>query len=205
MRAWEKFWENYSLPEFLRNVAQQSHPIRSMMAEEAREAGDSVLDVACGNCMSYPYFKMVGVKYTGLDLTRKFLDFAREMYPSIKVHEGSALNLPFADNSFSTVCCKDLLEHLSPHDVSPVIQEMWRVASRKVMIAFFLTPIDEFANIDFVNGLYFNNRYDKREILEFIRGLDGFNDINIHMVSNKAVKGYAESPLYVIIKKKRED
>lgn len=200
MREWEQFWEKYKLPDFLRNAAQQSHPIRTVMAEEC-EVGETVLDVACSSAMSYPYFAMAGVKYVGVDFTTKFLDLAREMYPEIELHEANAIDLPFDSLSFDVACCKDLLEHVHPDDVEKVIKGMWRVARRKIMIAFFLTPIDESAEISFVNGQYYNNRYDKREILKLIQSLEGFDDLHILSISNKAVRGYTHSPLYVVTKK----
>ena len=200
-RSHESYWDVNVGPDFMRNVAQLSNPIRETMAEQAKEAGPRVLDIACSSAMSYPYFAVEGVEYVGVDFTEKFLVHARELYPGIEVYNRSALDPGFPDGSFPTVCTKDLLEHVAPEDVPIIIRKMWDIASRKMMIAFFLTPIPEPAVIRFVDGKYYNNRYDEREIIGLIEGLEGFKEFRILNIENRAVRGYTHSPLYIAEKK----
>jgi 2-polyprenyl-6-hydroxyphenyl methylase/3-demethylubiquinone-9 3-methyltransferase len=49
---------------------------------------------------------------------------------------GSALHLPFDDNSFSVVVCSDALEHIPNDDRCAVITELCRVSSGKVFLSF---------------------------------------------------------------------
>lgn len=191
---------------------QRTHPIRSLMAEEAK-IGENVLDVACGQCISYPFFRIVGIKYVGLDLTNKFIDSSREVYPGIELHEASVLDIPFPDTSFDTVCCKDLLEHLDLEDVSTAIREMWRVTRLKLMIAFFIPPWDKPTAITLIDGLYgpmFHNQYNKKDIMAIIKGLKDLDEVDIQWVRSDAAiklrpppgeKPYTDAPLYIITKK----
>ena len=208
MREWERYWE-YTSDNHMLAEMQRTHPIRNLMAEEAK-IGENVLDVACGQCISYPSFMTAGLKYVGLDITKKFIDSSRERYPGIELHEANALNMPFADASFDTVCCKDLLEHLNPEDVQPLIGEMWRVTKLKMMIAFFLPPWENPANNALIYGLgkypYFVNQYNKHDIMTIIKDLKDIDEIDIQWTrTDAAIKLYGEpiknAPLYIIKKK----
>jgi len=211
MRKWEKWWENVP-DDYMLVEVQRTHPIRTLMAEEAK-IGDNVLDVACGQCIGYPFFRIAGLKYVGLDLTRRFIESSREIYPGIELHEANALNMPFADASFDTVCCKDLIEHLKPEEVQPLIREMWRVTKRKMMIAFFLPPWDKPSSVVLVNGLhgpYYHNQYNKHDIMAIIKDLKDIDEVDIQWVRTDAAiklrpplgeKRIRNAPLYIITKK----
>jgi len=212
MRKWEKWWEDMP-DDYMLIEVQQTHPIRRLMAEEAK-IGENVLDVACGQCMSYPFFRIAGLRYVGIDITKKFIDVSRERYSGIELHEANALNMPFNDASFETVCCKDLLEHLSPADVQPLIREMWRVTKLKMMIGFFLPPWDRPAYIDFVEDIgeypFYNNRYNKHDIMAMIEDLKDIDEVDIKWVRTDAAikltpfpgeRRIKLAPLYIITKK----
>lgn len=188
LREWEKYWEHTAPDQFMSNEQQLNHPIRKAMAEEAK-IGKNVLDVGCGRGLSYHSFKEAGIKYVGIDVTKKFLDSARKAFPTIEVYEANALNIPFPDRSFDTVCCKDLLEHIHPQDVPQVIREMWRVAKLKMLIGFFLPPIEEGVHIDLVKlpkGQYWNNRYNAHDLTRLFKKL-GFSELEIRFIRSDAV------------------
>lgn len=48
--------------------------------------------------------------------------------------------LPFGDSSFEIVVCSDTLEHVPREEREDVIRELWRVAGKKVFLAF---PVEE--------------------------------------------------------------
>jgi len=208
MKEWERWWANAS-DDYMMVEVQQTHPIRSLMAEEAK-VGENVLDVACGQCISYSFFRKAGLRYVGLDITKKFIDFSRERYPDIVLYEANALNMPFADDSFDTVCCKDLLEHLNPGDVPTLIREMWRITKLKMMIAFFIPPWDRPAYIGHLSGFGYVNQYNKRDIAALIRDLKDIDEVKIEWVRTDAAiklnwppgeKRITHAPLYIITKK----
>ena len=99
---------------------------------------ESVLDVGCGPhglSTSAPNAVFVGVDlmYPG-PIAPGMIGFRNEPGP-----------LPFQDGAFDTVVCLDVLEHVPPHDREAFVQELARVAARRVLLA---CPSDEGAWIN---------------------------------------------------------
>lgn len=161
-RPWETFWD-HERPDFIETRGQDKR-IYPYLAELASEVGTSILDVGCASCLIYPHCEKLGLRYVGLDITEGFLERARELHPEIDVRHGTVLDLPFSDRSFDTVLAKALIEHLNPDECEAAIDEMIRVASKQLLIAFFRpleqgrTEISQHAKY-----LYFSVRYNTAE------------------------------------------
>jgi len=173
IRPWEVWWKEVANIDHMRTPKQLTHPIRGKIVTEITKVGGSVLDVGCATAVDYPLFKEAGVKYTGIDVIEKFVKRAKEHYPEADIRLGDAFNLQFADGSYDVVYCKDLLEHLPPEGYKTVVREMWRVARRMMMIAFYIPPADDKTVYQKSSGGFFVNHYYRGEILDFIRGLGG--------------------------------
>lgn len=92
--------------------------------------GRDVLDVGCG----FGWFELLAVargarSVVGIDLTESDLATARANVAAAEVRfqAGSAVDLPFADGSFDTVVCIEVLEHLPPGTERRAFREMARV------------------------------------------------------------------------------
>ncbi|MDA3799797.1 MAG: class I SAM-dependent methyltransferase [Kiritimatiellae bacterium] len=93
-------------------------------------SGKSVLDIGCGFgwfdlfALRHSPSRVVGIEPQALDL-----DAARQSVndPRIVYQEGSALNLPFDSDSFDTVVCWDVIEHLPKMSESTFFKEVYRV------------------------------------------------------------------------------
>ena len=195
LRDWEKGWVNFSPDIFLRkNQPQIEHPIRKIIFDEVVNSGKSVLDAGCGSCMDYPRYKKQGIKYTGVDITEHFIDYAHSIYPEIDARFCSILSLPFKDNSYDVVYSKSVLDHMHPNDIDNAIKELWRVSRRKMMLAFDYAPVNKPQLIVFGKKFY-ANRYDERELTKTIRGLNGFKELRI-----KRNLGYNNMSLYIVEK-----
>ncbi len=106
-------------------------------------AGSSLLDV--GTC--FGFFPLLlrqsepRIDITALDISAPILELARGVAASRHQEEPvkflccDAHSLPFASGSFDTVTALHVLEHLEPSSASRVLQEMCRVARRRVIIA----------------------------------------------------------------------
>lgn len=103
--------------------------------------GAKVLDAACGGAVNYETFKNAGldIEYTGLDRTPKLLQAARRRYPNIHVKFGYVEEMPFADREYDVVILRHILEHLE-EGYEIALKEAIRVASKEVIVVFFLTP-----------------------------------------------------------------
>jgi 2-polyprenyl-3-methyl-5-hydroxy-6-metoxy-1,4-benzoquinol methylase len=89
-----------------------------------------VLDIGCG----YGWFELFslskGVRsITGIEITERDLETAKHHLNSPKVHlqVASAIELPFPDESFDTVVCWEVLEHIPPNTERQAFQEIRRV------------------------------------------------------------------------------
>lgn len=69
----------------------------------APEAGEDVLDVACGTGNAAIRAARSGARVTGIDLTPELLEVAQATAPTLTWVEGDAQDLPFADDRFDAV------------------------------------------------------------------------------------------------------
>jgi SAM-dependent methyltransferase len=120
-------WTAGDYPELARTIAS----VGELVAERAQAtAGDSLLDVATGSGNVAIPAALAGAQVTGLDLTPKLLDVARERAAEAGVQvefvEGDAEELPFADASFDRVTSCFGVMFAPRHDVAA--DELVRVA-----------------------------------------------------------------------------
>ncbi len=89
--------------------------------------GARIFDVGCGNGYFTHYLQQLAPT-VGLDYARAML----AMHPGERLIQGSALDLPVADNSFAMVFCSNLLHHIA----NPVaaLREMRRISTRYVVV-----------------------------------------------------------------------
>ena len=141
--------------------------------------GSSLLDV--GTC--FGFFPLLlqrsepSLEITALDISAPILELARDAGPQDRAGEvefvcGDAHSLPFADGSFDTVTTLHVLEHLEVSSASRVLQEMCRVARRRVIVAVPLEDEPDPA-FDHVQG------FDEESLVELGEGTGwrcGFGD-----------------------------
>lgn len=93
-------------------------------------ANRDMLDIGCG----FGWFELLALdrgarSITGVDLTDTDLATARRHFDDERVafRVASALDLPFADESFDTVVCWEVLEHLPSSTEQRAFDEIYRV------------------------------------------------------------------------------
>jgi ubiquinone/menaquinone biosynthesis C-methylase UbiE len=91
-------------------------------------ATGNTLEVAIGTGLNLPRYPP-NIRLTGIDLTREMLALARkranDLGMSVRLCEGDAQALPFADGTFDTVVCTYAM--CSVPDERRTVLEMWRV------------------------------------------------------------------------------
>jgi SAM-dependent methyltransferase len=200
INTWEKYWTRVAGIDFLRVEHQLKHPIRRKIVDVAIEHGaESVLETGCGSCIDYPMFRDAGIRYVGVDVTEKMLEYARSYNPDVDIRLGTIYSLPFKDGEFPVTYVKDVLEHLPAPGAEKVnyqdaVRELWRVAGKVMMVGFFIPPSCS-EKYRYEDGVWINT-YRRDEVKGFIRGLPGFIQLEEF---NKL--GYNNASLYVITKK----
>lgn len=94
--------------------------------------GQTLLDIGCGTGHFSFWFHDLGLKVTGIDISRNMLEVAAGKIKNqeIKFIRGDAQSLPFQDKSFDLVVMITTLEFLS--QPRKALEEAFRVARRKV-------------------------------------------------------------------------
>mgnify|MGYP001576920526 FL=1 len=110
------------------------------IAPEILAASVSLLDVGCGDgdflqrlARSRPALALAGV-----DMSRERLKSAKAVLPAVELKQGQLPALPFEGQSFDTVVCSEVLEHVD--DPTGALQELWRVARKQLIIT---VPYDQ--------------------------------------------------------------
>jgi len=87
---------------------------------------DSILEIGVGTGLFGSVIKhFTNVVYESLDIT-----------PELKpTYIASVLNLPFSDNSFDTICCFQVLEHLPFEDFETALRQIFRCAKNAVVLS----------------------------------------------------------------------
>jgi len=110
-------------------------------------AGHKVLDLACGTGVVAVTAARLGARVTGLDLTPKLLERARENARiagvAVEWHEGDAEALPFDSGAFDVVVSQ--FGHMFAPRPAIVIAEMLRVLRPGGTLAFSTWPPELFA------------------------------------------------------------
>ena len=108
---------------------------------------ESILDVGCGEGFTLHRLKEKGIgkKLEGLEYLQTAIDLGKEMYPDIKITQGSIYKLPYKDNSFDLVLCTEVLEHLE--EPEKALQELVRVSKKYLAISVPNEPFFMFAQM----------------------------------------------------------
>jgi SAM-dependent methyltransferase len=90
---------------------------------------EALLDVGCnvGALLSDVARQCEGAKLVGVDINRDALGAASRRHPEISFVHADAWNLPFESETFDTVTCLEVIEHLEAERRADVFQEMRRV------------------------------------------------------------------------------
>lgn len=163
---------------FLRNHRTGTDNLgRQALAQIVRQYDNPVvLDLACGTCVNWEVFKNAGVKcqYVGMDRTEGMLAEARRRYVGeIDLRHGYVQETLLPDDFADVVIMRHILEHLQ-EGYEAAIREGLRVASKELVVVFFLDPADtaedqiQESTPDENNCTYFWNTYSWPKFTRFI-------------------------------------
>jgi len=166
------YWAKVNPKEFLQS-AQEGYdkPIRQLYRELLKLLEvNRMLEVGCGPGVDYYGARKTrpGIDYTGVDITPQMIEHCQRTYPDGRFVLGDILRLPFADNSFPFVYCKDVLNHLE--DWKKGFAELHRVSSGYVLVNFFYGLGTKTVSRKEVHNGYINHYYDWNEVMTKLAG-----------------------------------
>ena len=95
------------------------------------QAGDKVLDAACGTGAAARFAREKTEHVVGFDVSEAMLEAAREVSPSIDWRQGDVSDMPFDDNEFDVAMCQFALMFFP--DKAGALRELARVSQRIVV------------------------------------------------------------------------
>lgn len=154
---------------FLRKIVEANFKKQKAVIKEnfLAEEDDSVLDLGCGTGEFSVFFNPK--KYTGIDIKKKNIDYARRKY-SGEFLIADAVNLPFVDNSFNKILIIGVLHHLSDDDSCKVLKEAGRVLKKNGQMLIM-------EDIESLKDGFFTRLIHGVDQGKFIRTEDGYRKI----------------------------
>lgn len=119
---------------------------RALITELKNVRPNTILDVGCGEGFMLERIRMSGIGQTaeGVDFSQKAIKLGHEIHPTLMLRQGDIYQLPYADNSFDTVLCSEVLEHLEYPEKA--MKELQRVSSKQCIITVPHEPFFRIAN-----------------------------------------------------------
>jgi SAM-dependent methyltransferase len=133
----------------------------------------TVLDIGCSSGWLAPHLLQKGIgHYTGVDLN---LASKQQDLPEAQTSlvNGSALGLPFEDQSFAAACLFDVIEHLPRGTELVALKEAYRVLQPGGRL-YFSTPHASVFHTPLDPGWYFGHRHYRRSTAGRLLTLAGF-------------------------------
>jgi ubiquinone/menaquinone biosynthesis C-methylase UbiE len=135
-------------------------------------AAEPMLDAGCGTGLNLASLPRGSV---GIDLNPRNLELIRRRLPQYRVVEGDVEAMPFADASFATVVCTEVLEHV-PHP-QQALREIRRVLKPGGLLIGSVPARSAIWRLRFLSstcpgGEPFHNEYRPDEVHELLSAFD---------------------------------
>jgi len=101
--------------------------------------GIRVLDLPVGTGRVFPFYKQLGARVTGVDISPDMLataeEYAAELQFDVDLRDGDIRAIPFGDGTFDLVTCIRFLNWIDLEGVKQSLSELTRVCRDKLLIA----------------------------------------------------------------------
>ncbi len=130
-------WSNQSAIDYYyqnRHDISDLYPSEKVFLPRVLFPGAAVLDVGCASGGFFNIMRTFepNIEYTGIDLSERAVELARERYPEARFVLTEGFELPFEDNSFDIVHCTSVFNN--EPNYQEMMKEMYRVSNRFVLV-----------------------------------------------------------------------
>lgn len=140
--AWDRSWDQETIDaNWADHAGRVDDRARLDIARRCVEAGaDSLLDLGCGGAIQYGYMchAAPGVRYGGVDSSRKMLAAAERWSPEAETRLADVANLPDAGRSWGMVLLRHVLEHQPLEKGERLLREAARLADHSVLLNLYV-------------------------------------------------------------------
>jgi len=154
-------------------------------------SGNILLDAGCSDGFIHGIIKKKGLKITGVDINKSDIDIAKLLNPDNTYIVSSLYKLPFKNESFDTIICSEVLEHLDKDYMA--ISELYRVLKKGGKVIITVPSSDFPFCFDPINFLL------KDKHTNF--GIWGFGHVRLY--SFKKMSKMLENSGFKVVKKER--
>ena len=132
-----KEWSNQSAIDYYsenRHEISDLYPSETIFLPRVLFPGAKVLDVGCASGGFFNIMRSyeAHIEYTGVDLSERAVELAKERYPEATFIVTEGFELVFANNTFDVVHCTSIFNN--EPDYQAMLQEMYRVSNRFVLM-----------------------------------------------------------------------
>jgi ubiquinone/menaquinone biosynthesis C-methylase UbiE len=125
--------------------------------------GEKLLDAGCGTGLMLRHFPEASI---GLDINPRNLKKAKIHAPKAKLVLGDIEKIPFNNNTFSTIVCTEVLEHLPVPSVA--LKEIFRVLGKEGLLIGSVPAKNLIWNFRFLSSTHpgepYHRLYEEKEI-----------------------------------------
>ncbi len=140
------------------------------LTKKVKLRNKKVLDLGCsGGWMIEEALSQKAKSYTGIDVNKKSITAAKKKYSKGIYKVGSAVDIPFKNNSFGVIMAFDVLEHIPIDTEGVMFSEIFRVLKPKGYL-LLSTPQRSFWGTLLDPAWYFGHRhYTHQDLKEYCK------------------------------------
>lgn len=144
---WDRSWETISPQRILEYVdAHDLEPDELIRHLHLRNA-KTVCDAGCGCGIYSLKLAANGFLVSGFDVSARAVEIAsdlvRQAGHQAELRQGSVLSIPYPDEIFDGVVCRDVLDHMGRSDGAAAIRELLRITAPGGLVVISVDHTDE--------------------------------------------------------------
>jgi ubiquinone/menaquinone biosynthesis C-methylase UbiE len=163
---------------------------------ELLQQSSQVLDAGCGvGKPASEFLSKRGFNVTGVDISKKMIDLAKENVPDARFHQKNILTLDFPDESFDGIICVYTLWHIPKANHKAIIQNFHRMLKDGGILVLNTGVYESEGMSDFFGEPMFWSTNDPKKTLAAVK------ELGYEVISEGILKLGGERQYWIFAKK----